>query len=156
MLMLLIAFHIISFFRVILEFPHHAVSVVGFTPILLGLTCMLRVCVYREGAMEREKRGVGNISFRWWRKLKCPERTTCQPQVTDNLLTYRYSHWWETHWATMAPIHLGLNEVWTEVDPKGHDCLLEARRLGPKPKLSAGITRCMCYPLHCPSLPFRN
>ena len=62
---------------------------VGFTPILFGLTCMLRVCLYRKGVMEWEKRrGVGNISFRWWRKLECPERTTGQPQVTDNLLTY--------------------------------------------------------------------
>ena len=69
-----------------------AVSVVGFTLISLGLTCMLRVCLYRKakGAMEGEKRGVRNISFRWWRKpeYKCPERTTGQPQVTDNLLTY--------------------------------------------------------------------
>ena len=61
---------------------------VGVTPIPLGLTCMLRVCVYREGAMEWEKRGVENIRFRWWRKPECPERTTSQPQVTDNLLTY--------------------------------------------------------------------
>ena len=76
-------------FPVILEFPHPAFNVVGFTPISLGLTCMLRVCLYRKGAMEWEKRGVGNISFRWWRKPECPERTTGQPQVTDNLLTYR-------------------------------------------------------------------
>ena len=60
-------------------------SMVGVTLISLGLTCMLRVCLYRKGAMEWEKRGVGNISFRWWRK---PERTTGQSQVTDNLLTY--------------------------------------------------------------------
>ena len=38
--------------------------------------------------MEWEKRGVGNISFRWWWKPECPERTVGQPQVTDNLLTY--------------------------------------------------------------------
>ena len=36
-------------------------SVVGCTPIPLGLKCMLRVCLYRKGAMEWEKRGVGNI-----------------------------------------------------------------------------------------------
>ena len=52
--------------------------------ILLGLTCMLRVCLYRKGAMKGEKRRVGNVSFRWW-KPECRERTTCQPQVTDNL-----------------------------------------------------------------------
>ena len=40
--------------------------------------------------MEWEKRGVGNISFRWWRKPECRERTTGQPQVTDNLLTCVY------------------------------------------------------------------
>ena len=80
-------------FPVFLEFPHPAISVVGFTPISLGLTCMLRVCLYRKGAMEWEKRGVGNISFRWWRKPESPERATGQPQVTDNLLTYRYPHW---------------------------------------------------------------
>ena len=52
-------------FPVILEFPHQAVSVFGFTPILLGLTCMLTVCLYRKGAMEGEKMGVGNhVSFR--------------------------------------------------------------------------------------------
>ena len=66
------------------------VRVVGFTLISLGLTCMLRVrvCLYRKGAMEEEKRGVRIISFRWWRKLECLERTTGQPWVTDNLLTY--------------------------------------------------------------------
>ena len=37
-------------------------SVVGFTPFSLGLPCMLRVCLNRKGAMEWEKRGVGNIS----------------------------------------------------------------------------------------------
>ena len=52
--------------------------------------------MYREGAMEWEKRGVGNISFRWWRKPECLERTTGHPQVTDNLLTYGY-----------RPIHIG-------------------------------------------------
>ena len=72
-------------FQLSFEFPLRAVSTVSFTPILLGLKCMLRVCMYRKGAIEWEKRGVGNISFRWWRK---PERTTGQPQVTDNLLTY--------------------------------------------------------------------
>ena len=77
-----------SAFPVILEFQHRAVIVVSSTPILLGLTCMLRVCPYRKGAREWEKRGVGNISFSWWRKPKCPERTTSQPQVTDNLPTY--------------------------------------------------------------------
>ena len=30
---------------------------------------MLRVCVYRNGAMKGEKRGLGNVSFKWWRKL---------------------------------------------------------------------------------------
>ena len=54
---------------------------VSFTPISLGLSCMLRVCLYRKRAMEWEKRGVGNISFRWWRKLECPERTTGQLQL---------------------------------------------------------------------------
>ena len=49
------------------------------------LTCMLKICLYRKGVMEGEKRGVGNVSFRWWRKPECPERTTGQPQVTDNL-----------------------------------------------------------------------
>ena len=39
-------------FPVILEFPHYAVSVISFTPISLGLTCMLRVFLYRNGAME--------------------------------------------------------------------------------------------------------
>ena len=39
--------------------------------------------LFRKEAMEYEKRGVGNISFRWWRKPECPERTTGQPQVTD-------------------------------------------------------------------------
>ena len=75
-------------FPVILEIPYCAVSVVGFTRISLGLTCMLRVYLYRKRAMEGQKRVVRNISFRWWRKLECPERTTGQPQVTDNLLTY--------------------------------------------------------------------
>ena len=75
-------------FPVILEFPHRAVSVAGFTPIPLGLTYMLRVCLYGKGAMEREKKGVGNVIFRWWRKPECPDRTTGQLQVTDNLLTY--------------------------------------------------------------------
>ena len=73
---------------VILKIPHPALSMVSCTPILLGLKCMLRVCLYRKGTMEWEKRGVGNISFRWWRKPECPERPTGQPQVTDNLLTY--------------------------------------------------------------------
>ena len=77
-------------FPVILEFPHCAVSVVGFTPIPLGLTCMLRVCLFRRVGMEWEKRGVGNISFRWCRKLECQERTTGQPQVTDILLIITY------------------------------------------------------------------
>ena len=52
------------------------------------LTCMLRICLYRRESMEGERRRVGNVSFRWWRKPECPERTTSQPQVTDNLLTY--------------------------------------------------------------------
>ena len=30
----------------------------------------------RRESMEGEKKGVGNVSFRWWRKPKCPERTT--------------------------------------------------------------------------------
>ena len=47
---------------------------------------------------------------------------------------------------------LRANGVWTEVDPKGHDSLLEARRLDLKSNLSAGITSRMCYPLHCRSL----
>ena len=38
--------------------------------------------------MEWEKTGLGIVIFRWWRKLECLERTTGQPQVTDNLLTY--------------------------------------------------------------------
>ena len=38
--------------------------------------------------MEEEKRGVGSINFRWWRKPECSERTTGQLQVIDNLLTY--------------------------------------------------------------------
>ena len=59
---------------------------VDFTPISLGLTCMLIVYLYRKGAMEWEKREVGNVSFRWWKKLECLERTTSQLQVTDNLL----------------------------------------------------------------------
>ena len=59
---------------------------VGFTPILLGLTCMLRVCLYRKGAMEWEKRGVGNISFRWWRKPEYPERTSHRLLTTFSLL----------------------------------------------------------------------
>ena len=50
-------------FPVILEFPHPALSVVGFTPISLGLTCMLRVCLYRKGAMEWEKRGGGEYQL---------------------------------------------------------------------------------------------
>ena len=60
----------------------------GVTPLSLGLKCMLRVCLYRKGAMEEEKPGLGSISFRWWRKPECPERTTGQPQVTDNLHTF--------------------------------------------------------------------
>ena len=35
--------------------------------------------------MEGEKRGVDKVSFKTWRKPECPERTTGQPQVTDNL-----------------------------------------------------------------------
>ena len=38
--------------------------------------------------MEGEKTGVGDVSFRWWKKPECPERTTGQPQEPDNLLTY--------------------------------------------------------------------
>ena len=41
------------------KFP---VSVVGFTPISLVLTCMLRICMYRKGSMEGEKRGGSGIS----------------------------------------------------------------------------------------------
>ena len=44
---------------------------------------MLGICLHRKGAMEGEKRGVGNISFRWWRKPKCPKGTDGQPQVTE-------------------------------------------------------------------------
>ena len=51
-----------------LVFPHRTVSTVSFTPVLLGLTCMLRVCLYRKGAMNGKKSGVGNVSFMWWRK----------------------------------------------------------------------------------------
>ena len=51
------------------------------------LTYMLRICLYKEEAIDWEKGEVGNVSFRWWMKLKCQERTTGQPQVTDNLLT---------------------------------------------------------------------
>ena len=71
-----------------LEFPHPALSVVSFTPISLGLTCMLRVSLYRKRTMEGEKREVRNASFRLWRKLECPKRTLGQLQVTDSLLTY--------------------------------------------------------------------
>ena len=39
------------------------VNVVGFTPILLSLTNMLRVCLYRKGTMEGEKRRAGNVIF---------------------------------------------------------------------------------------------
>ena len=31
--------------------------------------------------------GVGNVSFRWWRKPEGPRKTIGQPLVTDNLLT---------------------------------------------------------------------
>ena len=49
--------------------------------------CWESVC--KGGKLLRGRRGgVGNVSFRWWRKLECPERTTGQPQVTDNFLTY--------------------------------------------------------------------
>ena len=104
-LLLLLAFQIISghvwarFFSYP-GIPTPALGVVGFTPILLGLTCMLRVCLYRKGAMEGEKRGVGNVSFRCWKKL---ERTIGQLQVTDNLLTYGDPPWWKSHWSIMAP-----------------------------------------------------
>ena len=33
--------------------------------------------------MVGEKRGVGNVSFKWWKKPESPERTISQPQVTD-------------------------------------------------------------------------
>ena len=56
----------------------------------VGLACMLRVCLHGKGAMKWEKRGVGNISFRRWRKPEYPERTTGQPQVTDKLLSLSY------------------------------------------------------------------
>ena len=52
------------------------------------LTCMLIICLYRRESIEKERKGVGNVSFRWWRKLECPERTTSQLQVTDSLLEY--------------------------------------------------------------------
>ena len=35
---------------------------------------LLRVCLYRKGAMEGEKRGFGNVRFRWWRKPEYPEK----------------------------------------------------------------------------------
>ena len=38
--------------------------------------------------MEGKERGVENVSFRWWRKPECLERTTSQLQVTDNLFIY--------------------------------------------------------------------
>ena len=72
------------------------------------LTCMLRICLYRREYIEGERRGIGNVSLRWWRKPECPERITSQPQVTDNLLTFGWLHWWESHWVTVAPIHWGL------------------------------------------------
>ena len=34
--------------------------------------------------MEGEKRGIGIVSFRWWRKPECPERMTVHLQGTDN------------------------------------------------------------------------
>ena len=51
------------------------------------LTCMLRICLCLREAIERERRGVGNVSFTWWRK---PERTTSQPPAspTFNQLSY--------------------------------------------------------------------
>ena len=76
-------------FPVILEFQHPAINVVGFAPISLGLSCMLRVSLYRKGAIVEKKRGIGNIIYRWWRNLECPKTTTGQPQVTDSRLTYR-------------------------------------------------------------------
>ena len=51
---------------------------------------MLRVCLYRKGTMEWEKRGVVNISFRWWRKPECSKRTTGQLQVTDTFSLMDY------------------------------------------------------------------
>ena len=53
-----------------------------------GFTCMLIICLYRREAMEGDERGVGNVSFRWWRKPEYSERITSQQQVTDILLTY--------------------------------------------------------------------
>ena len=47
------------------------------------LTCMLRIFLYRRESIEGERRAVGNVSFRWWRKPECLERTTSQPQVTN-------------------------------------------------------------------------
>ena len=52
------------------------------------LTCVLRICLYRRESIEEKRRAVENVSFSWWRKPECPERTASQPQVTDNLLTY--------------------------------------------------------------------
>ena len=61
-------------------------SVVSVTLILLGLTCMLRVCLYRKGAMEWEKRGVENISFRWLRKPECPEHISIYEAIYEKLI----------------------------------------------------------------------
>ena len=57
-----------------------------------GLTCMLRIWLYRREAMEGEKRGIENISFRWMGKLECQERTTTQSQVNY----WQPSHVWIT------------------------------------------------------------
>ena len=49
------------------------------------------VCLYGQRViMERKKRAVGNVSFRWWRKPENSEKTTSHLQVasTDNLLMY--------------------------------------------------------------------
>ena len=42
---------------------------------------MLKICLYRREAMEEEKRGVGNVRFRSWKKPECPERTTASQRL---------------------------------------------------------------------------
>ena len=36
------------------------------------LTSMLRICLYRRESIEGERRGVGNVSFRWQKKAGVP------------------------------------------------------------------------------------
>ena len=51
--------------------------------------------------MEGKKRGVGNVSFRWWRK---PERTTGQPQGLLTTFSQMDNHIGDSsHRAMVAP-----------------------------------------------------